>query len=90
MCAVTDLGLELCELEASAVELEDVDRLGRVGLRVRGGRRLDAGRVLSLGDGQGDLAVLALPDKVGLAAATAHFVHLEAAERDPVGVCLAT
>jgi hypothetical protein len=50
---MTDLGLELCELEASAVELEDVDCLGRVGLRVCGGRCLDVGRVLSLGACQG-------------------------------------
>jgi hypothetical protein len=72
MCAVTDLGLELCELEASAVELEDVDRLGRVGLRVRGGRRLDAGRVLSLGACQG-----VRRRRGGTGRATLQFLHFQ-------------
>jgi hypothetical protein len=42
------------------------------------------------GDGQRDLAVLALPDKIGLAPAAAHLILLEAADGDKVGVCFAT
>jgi hypothetical protein len=42
------------------------------------------------GDGQMDLTVLALPDEVGLTPAAAHFVLLEAADGDKVGVGLAT
>jgi hypothetical protein len=79
----TDLGLEVCKLQPSAVELENVDRLGRVCLGVRGRRGLDVGRVLSL-------AVLAPPHKVGLALAATDVILLEAADRDHVGVCLAT
>jgi hypothetical protein len=37
-----------------------------------------------------DLTVLALPDEVGLTPAAAHFVLLEAADGDKVGVGLAT
>lgn len=39
--------------------------------------------------GERDLTVLALPHKVGLALAAADLVLLEAADRHPVGVCLA-
>lgn len=39
--------------------------------------------------GRLDLAVLAAPNKVGLALAAADFVLLEAVERDVIGVCLA-
>jgi hypothetical protein len=76
------VSLELCELEASTVEFENVDQLGGVRERVAGGGSLDVGRVLAA-------AVLALPDKVCLAAAAAHVVLLEAADRDGVGVRLA-
>lgn len=41
-------------------------------------------------DREKDLTVLALPDKIGLAPAAAHVVLLEAADRDPVGVCFTT
>jgi hypothetical protein len=79
----TDLGLEVCELQSSAVKLENVHRLGRVRLGVRGRRGLDIGRVLPL-------AVLAPPHKVGLALAAADVILLEAAGGDHVGVCFAT
>lgn len=40
--------------------------------------------------GKSDLTVLALPDEIGFASATAHFVLLEAAYGNEVGVRLAT
>ena len=67
---------------------------------VRGWRSFDIRRVLSLSasqslqtrgrTGQRDLTILALPDKVGFASAATHFILLEAAYRDEVGVYLAT
>jgi hypothetical protein len=76
------VSLELCKLEASAVEFENVDQFGGVRERVAGGGSLDVGRVLAA-------AILALPDKVCLAATAAHVILLEAADRDGVGVRLA-
>ena len=42
------------------------------------------------GAGQKDLTVLTPPDKVGFTLAAALFVHLEAIDRDGVGVYFAT
>ena len=67
---------------------------------IRGRRCLDIRRMLPLSrcqgvrekcqDGQSDLTVLALPDKVCFALAAADLVLLEAADGDEVGVCFAT
>jgi hypothetical protein len=40
--------------------------------------------------GVSNLTVLAPPDKIGFALTSAHFILLEAAYRNEVGVCLAT
>ncbi len=86
--SATNLGEKLGKLQAPAVELEDLMRLGRLGLRVGRWGGFDGCRGLSLsegslvrpsqkpthGNGLHYLAVLAPPHKVCLTPAPAHLV----------------
>lgn len=82
----THIRPELHEFKSSAIEFEDVNRLRRIRLRVARWCSFDVRRMLSLlfcvsvpiveGElGRKDLTVLALPDEVGFASATADVVH---------------
>lgn len=79
------LRLELCKLESAAVKLDQILRLGRfhglvgLGCRLDRGRRLSLSRVSAREPGPRTLAILAVlafPDKVGIASAATQLIGL--------------